>query len=197
MANLLEFWLNLLVTPAHLNTVQDNLQAADQAMLVDQAFGGIFYGLVVAERGGGANLSVDVSAGAAYDADGQRCRTPSTQNVPVDEDSDGTPTTVAGVGNEKWVSVSIRFKRDESQPYIDGNSNPGNFVQDEGYEWVVKQGAEAGVGLAARPALVADAVLLAGVKRPPVVHPAGHEPPLRPQRGAVDGQGARPRGLLA
>jgi hypothetical protein len=119
---------------------------------------------VVAERGGGANLSVDVSAGAAYDADGQRCRTPSTQNVPVDEDSDGTPTTVAGVGNEKWVSVSIRFKRDESQPYIDGNSNPGNFVQDEGYEWVVKQGAEAGVGLAARPALVADAVLLADVK---------------------------------
>ena len=164
MANLLEFWLNLLVTPAHLNTVQDNLQAADRAMLVDAAFGGVFYGLTVTERSGTPNLSVDVSAGAAYDVDGARCRTPSTQNVPVDEDSDGTPTAVAGVGNEKWVSVSIRFKRETSSPYVDGNSVPGNFVQDEGYEWVVKQGAEAGLGLAARPALVVDAVLLADVK---------------------------------
>ena len=164
MANLLEFWLNLLVTPNHLNTVQDNLQAADRAMLVDAAFGGVFYGLAVTERGGGANLSVDVSAGASYDADGARCRTPSTQNVDVSNDYDGTPTGVAGVGNEKWLSVSIRFKRAESVPYVDGNSVPGNFVQDESYEFVVKQGAEAGAGLAARPALLADAVLLADVK---------------------------------
>lgn len=164
MANLFEFWLNLLVTPTHLNAVQDNLQAADRAMMVDAAFGGVFYGLAVTERGGGANLTVDVSAGAAYDVDGARVRTPSTQNVPVDEDYDGTPTAVAGVGNERWLSISIRFIRAESVPYVDGNSNPGNFVQDESYEFVVKQGAEAGAGLAARPALLADAVLLADVK---------------------------------
>ena len=163
MANRLNFYLNLLVTDEHLDDAFDKIEAADRAVMVDTAFGGVFYGLAVSERSGGANLSVDVSAGAAYDVDGRRCRTPSTQNAPVNVDYDAVSTAVVGVGNEKWLSISIRFKRFESGPFVDGNSLPGNLVQDEGYEWVVKQGAEAGTGLAVRPALVADAVLLADV----------------------------------
>lgn len=163
MASRRDYYYRELVTEAELDAGFEGLEDADRAMVTDLAVVGVYTGLGVAQAGA-PNLSVDVGGGTSYDQDGQRCRVPATQNVSVATDSNNQPTTVAGVGNERWVSVFLVFDRSLSDQRTDGNSNTVFFVRDESFKFTVVQGAEAPLGTATRPGLLASGILLADVK---------------------------------
>ena len=75
--------------------------------------------------------------------------------------------TVATVGNERWLGIFLRFKRQLSDPRTDGNSQQVFFRRDESFELVVRQAPEGAIGVAPKPALQADELLLCDVRRRP------------------------------
>ncbi len=132
---------------------------------LDLGFFGIMFGLDVLEQTPTPDLTVRVTGpGAAIDQVGQRAAVTATQTVDLSVDSASTSTAVAGGGNEKIVSLFIKFARAQSDPRIDGNSASVFFVNDESFSFLITQGAEGGPP-AAPPALQPDAVLLADVTR--------------------------------
>lgn len=162
MAKLSDWYFMQLVTEADLDTAFTDMQAADQNYVIDNGQVGVYFGLDVAEAGV-PNLTVQVSAGAAYDQTGQRIAVPSTQIVNVAVDSNAVSTTVAGVGNSKIISVYAKFKRVLGNPKTDGNNASIQYDRDEGYEFIVRQSTEA-VG-PTPPALQVDEILLADITR--------------------------------
>lgn len=153
------------VTEAELDTAFDAVENALFRLALDWGVVGITSGAAVSERAGTPNLSVDVSGPATiYDQDGQRISWSPTQNLSVATDESSTSTAVATPGNEKWLSIFAEFVRVQSDPRTDGSGNPILFNQAEGYQLSVVQGAEAAIGLAARPALLPDRILLADVR---------------------------------
>ena len=162
MADLRDFYFQQLVTEADLDEAFTLMQAADQDYVIDNGQVGVYYGLAAAEAGV-PNLTVQVTAGAAYDQTGQRMAVPSTQLVNVAVDSNAVSTTVAGVGNSKIISVYIKFKRVLGNPKTDGNNASIQYDRDEGYEFIVRQSTEA-IGPTA-PSLQADEILLADITR--------------------------------
>lgn len=157
-----DFYFQQLVTEADLDEVFELAEAADHNYVIDNGQVGVYFGLDVAEAGV-PNLTVQVSAGAAYDQTGQRIAVPSTQIVNVAVDSNAVSTTVAGVGNSKIISVYAKFKRVLGNPKTDGNNASIQYDRDEGYEFIVRQSTEA-VG-PTPPALQADEILLADITR--------------------------------
>jgi len=157
-----DFYFQQLVTEADLDEVFELAEAADHNYVIDNGLVGVYFGLDVAEAGV-PNLTVQVSAGAAYDQTGQRIAVPSTQIVNVAVDSNAVSTTVAGVGNSKIISVYAKFKRVLGNPKTDGNNVSVQYDRDESYEFIVRQSTEA-VG-PTPPALQADEILLADITR--------------------------------
>lgn len=164
MASRRDYFYRQLVTESELDDGMEGLEEADRAIISDAGLLGIFSLGVVAQHAGTPNLSVDVSGPcAAYDQQGQRVLVPSTQTKDLTLDTLGASTAVAGGGNEKWVSVTIQFDRALSDPRVDGNSNTVYFVRAETFKWSIVQGTEAAVGVATRPALPTNGLLLADV----------------------------------
>ncbi len=130
---------------------------------IDSALFGILDGAGASQKSGTPNMSVDVASGVAYDQDGARVFWNALQNVDVSVDYLNVSTSVLGVGNERYVSVFVRFERDLSDPRIDGNGDPVYFVVAEDFSFEVRQGAEAPAGTATPPALLTDAVLVTDV----------------------------------
>ena len=143
MANRRDFFYLELVTEDELNAGFDGLEQADFNEVVDLGFVGIASGAGVTQHSPTPDLTVDVAIGTAYDQQGRRMRVPSLQVVSLAADSNSVSTAVVSPGQSKIVSLFLRFKRNESDPRTDGNGDPVNFVQDEGFEFVVVQGAEA------------------------------------------------------
>lgn len=167
MSDRKNFYFRQRVTEGELDSAFADLEKADRAIMQDQAIIGVAYGLAASEHTPN-NTSVDISGpGAAYDQDGQRCQFSATQNCDITNDSGGSPTAVVGAGKEKWVSVFIKFKRLQSDPRIDGYGATVYFVEDEHYEFIIRQGAEVVTPAidADKPALEADAILLCDVLR--------------------------------
>ena len=156
------FYFEQVVTEAELDAGFEAVEQAEQHFAVDHGLFGVTNGLGVGQHGIG-DLTVDVAGGTAYDQTGQRISFPATQNCDVSIDHLGAPTAVAVPGNEKWVSVFIKFKRVESDPRIDGHGTPLNYDLAEGWEFYVVQGAEAVIPTAVRPATISDGVLLADI----------------------------------
>lgn len=143
MSSRLNYYFRQKVTEAELDSGFALLEDADQAQATDLAFIGVLSGMVVTQRGAGPNLTVDVSAGKAYDKDGSRISFTGTQNVNVAVDESAVTTTVSGGGNSKIVSVFAKFLRVLSDPRTDGNSVTVYFSEAEGFAFVIRQGAEA------------------------------------------------------
>lgn len=152
------------VTQAELDAMLDAAEDADHSLAIDHGLFGVANGMGVGQHGVG-DLTVDVAGGAAYDQAGQRIYFPSTQNLDVSLDSLGASTAVGVLGNEKWVSVFVKFKRVESDPRVDGYGTPLSYSLAEGYEFHVVQSAEAVIPTAVRPATISDGVLLADIHR--------------------------------
>lgn len=164
MSDRRNFYYRQKVTEAELDGAFDALELAQQRLAIDHGLVGIASGMAVGQHTPN-NLTVDVTAGTAYDEAGQRVRVPTTQNVNVALDNGGVTTAVTTPGNSKVVSLFVKFKRSLSDPRIDGNSATVYFVSEESFEFYVKQGVEATTGTEVAPGLEADKILLADIKR--------------------------------
>lgn len=165
MANLLDFYFEQLVTEGDLDTMQGNLESSDKLRMTDLLYIGIAQGYDVEEHSPTPDLTVDIAGpGFAYDQEGNRVNMPTSQTLDVSVDSNSNPTAVTTPGNEKWVSVFVQFTRNQSDLRYDGNGVPVYFRNDESFQFVVTQGAEATIGSATRPPLESDALLIADIR---------------------------------
>lgn len=165
MSNRRDYYFRQKVTEAELDAGFNALEQADFNFSVDNDFTGIVDGMVVSEKSGTPNLSVDVQGpGTAYSKQGERINFSATQNVDVSQDDGGTPTTVGTPGNTKVVSVFIEFDRALSDPRIDGNSLTVYFQRDESFDFSVVQGAEALIGTEVPPPIDVNKTLLADIR---------------------------------
>jgi len=155
-----EFWYGQLVEDdalaAGLNIVFDQVEASLDHLATDYSTDGVLGGLVVTQHGI-PDMTVDVSAGVAYDHEGKRCRVALAQNV------DLGGIALPGVGNEKWVSLRIDYQQTDADPWVDDFGAPGFWTHNESYQFTLTEGLEALIGAALRPALHASEVLLADI----------------------------------
>lgn len=165
MSDRRDFYYRQKVTEGELDAAFDALEAADRTIIKDLGFTGVASGLAVSQHAGVADLTVDVTLGTAHDPDGQRIRIPTGQTVNLAVDSNSVSTAVAGAPNARVVSLFAVFARALSDPRIDGNSNTVYFVRAESFAFRVVMGNEALLGTEVAPALAADAILLADVRR--------------------------------
>lgn len=141
MADLRVPYYGQLIEDTEFLEVITEIEQADRNLAIDHAIWGILSGLVVTQRALGANLSVDVSAGTAYDAAGQRIRSATLQNVEVDTDDFGASTNPAP-GMHRCVSVFIVFARANSDPRTDRKGDTVYWQQDESFSFSVRQGSD-------------------------------------------------------
>jgi hypothetical protein len=159
MANRRDYFFRQRVTEAE-------LEKADQNLAADLGFVGVLANAVVSQHAPIADLTVDVSGpGAVLDSLGQRIFFSALQNVSVAQDDNGVSTAVSASGQEKIVSVFVKFDRALSDPRVDGNSLTVFFRRDESFKFIVAQGAQAPAGTALPPPLRSDAILLADITR--------------------------------
>jgi hypothetical protein len=168
MADRVDFYFRQRVTEAELDLAFALLEKADRDLAADLNIYGIVSGAVPAPHSPVPDLTVDLTAPArAYDNLGQRMFFGTGQTVDCAVDLVGIPTDVATVGNERWLGIFLRFKRLLSDPRTDGNSQQVFFRRDESFELVVRQAPEGAIGVAPKPALQADELLLCDVRRRP------------------------------
>ena len=168
MADRVDFYFRQRVTEAELDLAFALLEKADRDLAADLNIYGIIAGAVPAPHSPVPDLTVDLTAPArAYDNLGQRMFFGTGQTVDCAVDLVGIPTDVATAGNERWLGIFLRFKRQLSDPRTDGNSQQVFFRRDESFELVVRQAPEGAIGVAPKPALQADELLLCDVRRRP------------------------------
>jgi len=168
MADRVDFYFRQRVTEAELDLAFALLEKADRDLAADLNIYGIVSGAVPAPHSPVPDLTVDLTAPArAYDNLGQRIFYGTGQTVDCAVDIVGIPTDVATVGNERWLGIFLRFKRQLSDPRTDGNSQQVFFRRDESFELVVRQAPEGAIGVAPKPALQPDELLVCDVRRRP------------------------------
>ncbi|MCZ2126613.1 MAG: hypothetical protein LC099_02435 [Anaerolineales bacterium] len=168
MSDRVDFYFRQRVTEAELDLAFALLEKADRDLAADLGIYGIVSGAVPAPHSPVPDLTVDLTAPArAYDNLGQRMFFGTGQTVDCAVDLVGIPTDVATAGNERWLGIFLRFKRQLSDPRTDGNSQQVFFRRDESFELVVRQAPEGPSGAAPKPALQADELLLCDVLRRP------------------------------
>ena len=161
MADRVDFYFRQRVTEAELDLAFALLEKADRDLAADLNIYGIVSGAVPAPHSPVPDLTVDLTApGRAYDNLGQRMFFGTGQTVDCAVDLVGIPTDVATVGNERWLGIFLRFKRQLSDPRTDGNSQQVFFRRDESFELVVRQAAEGAAGVAPKMPLQPDELLL-------------------------------------
>ena len=157
-----------LVQDAEMNLAFDQVEEADRRFASDVGVFGIINGAVAVPHQPVADLTVDVTApGRAYDRHGRRLFVGGPTTVEISIDASGAPTEVTTAGNERWVSLFLRFARIEYDPRTDGNSQVVHFRRDEAADVVVVQGPEGAAGTAPRPPIDPDMVLVCDVRRRP------------------------------
>jgi hypothetical protein len=152
------------VTANEINDVFDQVEIADLNDRIDADVLGVQSGFVVSENTV-PDLSVKITAGMAYDSDGRRVVNGALVALDLSVDSNNASTDVVTPGNEKWLAIFAVYDLvlSDLRPTLDGNSV--YWREDESVTFVVTQGAEAGAGLASKPALVPGYVLIADVLR--------------------------------
>jgi len=154
-----------LVDEAFFDACFDDLEAADRLLAVDIGFTGITSGVVVTQHAAPPDLTVDITAGVSYDQAGRRCEITSGVNgfnCAVDEN--GASTAVAAPGNERWISIQLRFDRTLADLQVDGNGANVWVDQDESYSLNVVMAGEFALGTNTKPALPADGRLVCDIK---------------------------------
>ena len=158
-----DFYLAQLVSESEVDGAFDAAEQADWDMMADFGLTGVAQGLVPVQHAPTADLTIDVSAGVAYDVNGKRIEVGSGQTVDMSVDSDSNSTAVGSGGNSKVVSLFLFADRTLSDPRVDGNSNTVQFSRAETFAFKVVQGNEATTGTEVPPSLEVDKVLLADV----------------------------------
>jgi hypothetical protein len=166
MADRCDYFFRMRVREDELDLGFELLEQADHNFVTDIGVFGIIDGMIPSEHFPVPDISLDLTApGRCYDQLGQRIFFGTGQNVDLSVDLNAVSTAVQTPGNEKWISLFVKFERLLSDPRTDGNSQQVYFRRDESFTFVVRQGAEAPVGAALRPPLQADEVLVCDVLR--------------------------------
>jgi len=166
MADRTDFYFRQRVTEAELDVAFELLEKADRDLAADVGIYGIISGAEPTPHAPVPDLTVDLTApGRAYDNLGQRIFFGTGQIVDCSVDHAGLPTEVLLAGQERWLGVFLRFERLLSDPRTDGNSQQVFFRRDESFEIVVRQGAPAAAGVAAKVPLQPDELLICDVRR--------------------------------
>ncbi len=164
MANRRDYFFRQKVTEAELDVGFNGLEVADFNLAIDHGLVGITDDMVVSEKSGTPDLTVDVSGpGTAYSKQGERIFFSSLQNVDLSVDDGSVSTAVAAPGDAKIVSLFITFDRLLADPRIDGNSLTVFFERNESFAFSVVAGADATSGSEVPPALDTNKILLADV----------------------------------
>ena len=158
-----DFYYRQPVTADELDGAFDDVDNGIRDVVQGLGLVGIVAGGGVAESSPQGMSVVVEGPTVAFDSDGQHIYVATDQEVDLSVDEDGASTTIGTPSNERWLSIFLAFDRSLSDTRIDGNGTPVFFVRGESYQIHVVQGAEAGSGLATRPSLRADEVLLADV----------------------------------
>jgi len=159
-----DYYFLQLLSESELDDGFEQAEQADRAVTVDAGLVGIHQGGSVSERSGTPDLNVEVAACQAYNQAGERMNVPSLQLVDMSTDNLSVSTDVAGGGNEKIVSLFLKFERALSDPRIDGNTATVYFNRDESFSFFIVQGSESSPP-PTPPALESDKILLADVRR--------------------------------
>jgi len=132
------------VTEDEVEQWHDQLEAADRNIVEDTDLWGIQddFPFVVTENGV-PDFLVKVIDGRAYEEDGKRLAHSGTTLVDCAVDFVAAPTAVLNPGNENGLSIYVKFVRVASDPRVDGDGNPLNYLQEEGVEFEVRQSGEA------------------------------------------------------
>jgi len=164
VSTLRPFPADYIITAPDVLAIQTDAETSDRNLVRDLVSGGgIASGLDLTEQSS-PNLTLQLSAGVAYDPLGRRLNVPSTQTVNVAADSAGTSTAV-GSGNERTVAIYLRFKRTNADAYTTTLGTVVYLTQAESFEVVVVAGASATAGASVPPAApTGDPILLGRVK---------------------------------
>jgi hypothetical protein len=146
------------VTWAEIEQWHDQLEAADRALQADHSYWGVVDGLEVTEQAA-PDLTVAIDEGVAYDQLGQRIEHSFGM---VDTFVDLTAYVPAVAGQERYVGIYIGFARAASDPRVDGDGVPINYLSEESWAVSVAVGS-VGAPAQPKPALVGGKVLLAVV----------------------------------
>lgn len=154
------------------NELQDNLQIQNERLLTKRAVKGAIgpvQGVVV---GAGFTVSITSNNGSevfqGFDADGKFTAL-STEPLVTDDLSvparPGGSFTLPGGGNEKWLTLVMRFDLVLSQPEVEKLTfTTVNFRETESFIVGVIEGVEAGAGTAVKPSLASeDGIYLADI----------------------------------
>ena len=163
MSDRIKFNKDARLTDELLNETFDGIEKADRNLAADIGLRGILCGLDATPSPAG-DLSVTLTGpGIAYDGRGRRVFAPSTQQVDCQRATDGESTLVLMPGNERWLTLAVRFARKEGAPVL---SDFGKVVATREFEASqihVLRGEEGASGQAERPSVTADDIVLCDV----------------------------------
>lgn len=163
MADRRDFYFRQRVTEGELDDAFDGLENALWQLAEDVGMVGIIAGATPTENAP-PDLSILLDGpSTSYDKLGRRVYFGAQQTVDCSIDENGVSTAVANPGNERWVSVFLEFDRVLADERVDGASQQVWFERNEGFQIVVRQGAEAAAGLGVRPALDSGLLLVGDI----------------------------------
>src|SRR3990167_7028115 len=129
------YYFDQLIDENDMRDVEDRVEGADKRAVTDLMKGQMITGSgLVSTQNGTPDLNVLISAGIAYDSEGDRIEVGTQQTVDL---SSYLPTN-----DEVWVNASITFARETSNPVTDGYGNTVQYDNDESFEIVVTKGNE-------------------------------------------------------
>lgn len=159
----LNFYYLQRVLESELDLVQANVGTALAKARQDLGIVGVHDAGVVAQNAP-PDLNVLVSGPAlGTDPDGERVSWPTQQTVDCSQDHLGASTSVVNPGNERWISVIAEYDQTLATPVTDGNGVTVYTRIYDSFNIYVTMGVEAAIGVAVRPALPTDGILLADV----------------------------------
>jgi hypothetical protein len=127
------------VTWGEMRQADDHSEDADRYIVSDHDIQGVqpHRLFTTAQDPAGPNLNVQVSGGIAYDDLGRRLDHYGQTTL-----VDCAPYLPVGAGNTRGLSIAVRFKRTDSDPRVDGNGIPLDYLSEEDVEFQVYAGAE-------------------------------------------------------
>lgn len=149
-----------------LNLAFDDVEESANERVLDHHPYGVITGLEVVPNSP-ANMTIKVNAGAADDQSGQRIKVPSQQSIDPLVDYQENAIALPTLGNEKYVSIFVRFERLNQDPQQDDNSVAYYESELESFQIRVRAGSEAPTNTATKPSLQGAEILLADIKLTP------------------------------
>lgn len=138
-----------------MDELQDNIEQAIRNAIKDVYSLGWVSGANLLPQSG---MTVRVTAGTGYDENGDRIHFGSDQSINL---SSYRPSTS---NREAWCLIAGRFKREFSDPRVDGHGNTVYFRENESFEIVVRKGSEAAIGSATKPQRQAGEIIIGYVR---------------------------------